>query len=254
MYPRSRILRRSRWTRVRLCSPVQTFSERERWSAAAEVSRSKKSSLSIRKVAFAASLRGSEKSGLRGPSVTLGYWGRQEQTAQTFTAFLADSGAGPFLRTGDLGFLQDGELFVTGRLKDLIILDGRNLYPHDIERSVEASHPAVRPGCCIAFSVDQGEVEQLIVVAEIERTFLRPAAGGPAVSQELQSLRKAIRCAVSEKHEASIAQLVLVRPASLPKTPSGKHQRRACREAFLQGTLQDIHAGAGAAAGAPDDP
>ena len=89
-----------------------------------------------------------------GPSVAHGYWNRPEETERTFQACLAGAGEGPFLRTGDLGFLRDGELFVTGRLKDLIIIDGRNLYPQDIELTVEQSHPAMRPGCCAAFSVD----------------------------------------------------------------------------------------------------
>jgi acyl-CoA synthetase (AMP-forming)/AMP-acid ligase II len=179
---------------------------------------------------------------VRGPSVTHGYWGRSEQTANTFAASLADTGEGPFLRTGDLGFLKDGELFVTGRLKDLIILDGRNLYPQDIERSVEESHPAIRPGCCMAFSVDQDSVERLIVVAEVERTYWSNVArrGDAVAPAELQPLFKAIRRAVSETHDARIANILLVRPASLPKTPSGKHQRRACRETFLRGTLPEV--------------
>ena len=89
-----------------------------------------------------------------GPTVCRGYWNRPEETQRTLRAYLADSGEGPFLRTGDLGFLKDGELFVTGRLKDLIIIGGRNLYPNDIELTVEQSHPAIRSGCCAAFSVD----------------------------------------------------------------------------------------------------
>jgi acyl-CoA synthetase (AMP-forming)/AMP-acid ligase II len=85
-----------------------------------------------------------------GPSVATGYWNRP---AETFRAFLTDTGEGPFLRTGDLGFIQDGELFVAGRIKDLIIIDGRNHYPQDIEQTVEASHPAIRPICSAAFSI-----------------------------------------------------------------------------------------------------
>ena len=103
-----------------------------------------------------------------GPSVTQGYWNQPEETERTFHAYLADTGEGPFLRTGDLGFLRDGELFVTGRLKDLIIIGGRNLYPHDIELTVEQSHAAVRPGCCVAFSVDVADEERLIIAAEVE--------------------------------------------------------------------------------------
>jgi acyl-CoA synthetase (AMP-forming)/AMP-acid ligase II len=90
--------------------------------------------------------------------VAQGYWNRPEETKRIFNAYLADTGEGPFLRTGDLGFLRDGELFVTGRLKDLIIIGGRNLYPNDIELTVEQSHAAVRSGCCVAFSVDVADV------------------------------------------------------------------------------------------------
>ena len=103
--------------------------------------------------------------------MTQGYWNRPEETELTFHAYLADTGEGPFLRTGDLGFLRDGELFVTGRLKDLIIIGGRNLYPHDIELTVEQSHAAVRPGCCVAFSVDVADEERLIIAAEVERRY-----------------------------------------------------------------------------------
>ena len=123
-----------------------------------------------------------------GPSVTQGYWNQPEETERSFHAYLADTGEGPFLRTGDLGFVRDGELFVTGRLKDLIIIGGRNLYPHDIELTVEQSHAVVRPGCCVAFSVDVADEERLIIAAEVERRHYRkvdqcqqgPEAGSPS--------------------------------------------------------------------------
>lgn len=173
---------------------------------------------------------------VRGPGVTQGYWGQPEQTEHTFRASLADTGEGPFLRTGDLGFLKNDELFVTGRLKDLIILGGRNHYPQDIEQSVAQSHPAIRAGCCIAFSVEQDGEERLIIVAEIERAYW----SGPGQSAGLQPITRAIRGAVSENHDARVARVLLVRPASIPKTPSGKHQRHACREAFLRGSLEEM--------------
>jgi acyl-CoA synthetase (AMP-forming)/AMP-acid ligase II len=91
---------------------------------------------------------------IAGPSVARGYWDQPEESQQTFAAHLADTGDGPFLRTGDLGFLNEGELFITGRLKDLIILRGRNLYPQDLERTAERCHPDLNPGCGAAFSVD----------------------------------------------------------------------------------------------------
>ena len=110
-----------------------------------------------------------------GPTVSLRAIGTSlRKPSARYRAYLADSGEGPFLRTGDLGFLKDGELFVTGRLKDLIIIAGRNLYPHDIELTVEQSHPAIRPGCCAAFSVNVADEERLVVAAEIERRYQTP--------------------------------------------------------------------------------
>ncbi|MFZ0924693.1 MAG: fatty acyl-AMP ligase, partial [Candidatus Acidiferrales bacterium] len=105
------------------------------------------------------------------PSVTHGYWNRPKDTERAYRAYLKDTGEGPFLRTQDLGFMKDGELFVTGRLKDLIIISGRKLYPQDIELTVERSHPALRPGCCAAFSVDGVAEEHLIVAAEVEPRY-----------------------------------------------------------------------------------
>jgi acyl-CoA synthetase (AMP-forming)/AMP-acid ligase II len=188
-----------------------------------------------------------------GANVTQGYWNRPEETALTFHAYLADTGGGPFLRTGDLGFLRDGELFVTGRLKDLIIIDGRNLYPHDIEVTVEQSHAAVRPGCCVAFSVDVADEERLIIAAEVERRYqpLRHELNGESREHSNGSLRngkssaaldevvRAIRRAVAEAHDVRVHAVVLVKAGSIPKTPSGKVQRRACEARYQDGTLED---------------
>src|SRR5262249_1250708 len=102
-------------------------------------------------------------------SVAQGYWNRPEETAYTFRGFLSDSGKGPFLRTGDLGFVRDGELYVTGRLKDLIIIRGTNHYPQDIEWTVEQCHSALRPGAGAAFTVEDGGDEHLVIVQEAER-------------------------------------------------------------------------------------
>jgi acyl-CoA synthetase (AMP-forming)/AMP-acid ligase II len=108
---------------------------------------------------------------IEGPSVAQGYWNKTEESRHAFGAYLADTGEGPFLRTGDLGFLDNDELYVTGRLKDLIIVNGHNHYPQDIERTVEQSHPAIRPTCSAAFSVEIDGEERLIVVAEVERRY-----------------------------------------------------------------------------------
>ena len=186
------------------------------------------------------------------PSVTRGYWNRPGETERIFNAYLADTGEGPFLRTGDLGFLRDGELFVTGRLKDLIIIGGRNLYPNDIEFTVEQSHAAVRSGCCVAFSVDVAEDERLIVAAEVERRYQpqRHQLNGelryysPGSNQngrspmDLDAVVRAIRRAVAEEHDVRVHAVVLLRAGSIPKTPSGKVQRRVCEAKFRDGTLE----------------
>jgi acyl-CoA synthetase (AMP-forming)/AMP-acid ligase II len=171
---------------------------------------------------------------VRGESVAQGYWRRPEATAETFGGRLAGDVTGaPFLRTGDLGFLDAGELFVTGRLKDLIIIRGRNLYPQDIELSVERSHAALRPGCGAAFSVEIGAEERLVVVQELERSESTTAL----TDESVELIAEAVRRAVAEEHEAQVQQLVLLRAGSIPKTSSGKIQRRACRAALLAGKL-----------------
>src|SRR5947209_16461142 len=161
---------------------------------------------------------------LAGGSVAQGYWQRAEETKQTFQAHLADTGEGPFLRTGDLGFLYDGELFIAGRLKDLIIIRGNNHYPQDIELTVEQSHPALRAGCGVAFSVDVDGEERLVVVQEVERQYLRA---------DMTEVVGSIRQAIAEQHELQVYAVVLIKPGSMLKTSSGKIQRRACRESFL---------------------
>src|SRR5215203_1436512 len=160
-----------------------------------------------------------------GPSVAAGYWDRPEETARTFGARLAD-GEGPFLRTGDLGFLSGGELFVTGRLKDLIILRGRNHYPQDLEWTAEASHPALRPGCGAAFSVETDGEERLVMLQEVERSAPDPV-----------DIAEAVRRAVAEAHEVAVAEVVLLRSGSILKTSSGKIRRGACRASYLAGEM-----------------
>ncbi|HSK77422.1 MAG TPA: AMP-binding protein, partial [Thermoanaerobaculia bacterium] len=167
---------------------------------------------------------------IAGESVARGYWKRDEATERDFNAFLLgarDGGEGPYLRTGDLGFLRDGELFVTGRLKDLIIIRGRNHYPQDIELTAERSHPDLRPGNGAAFSVEVGGEERLVLVHEVER---RRREG-------LVEVAEAVRRAVAEEHEVQVHEVVLLRVGTLPKTSSGKVQRRLCRELYLADEL-----------------
>ncbi|NBD08107.1 fatty acyl-AMP ligase [Corallococcus sp. Z5C101001] len=169
---------------------------------------------------------------VKGPSVARGYWRREEESVRVFGARTA-TGDGPFLRTGDLGFLDAGELYVTGRSKDLIIVRGRNLYPQDLEIVVEESHPALRPGCGVAFGVELESQEQLVVVQEVDPSRWDGLAA-PVLS--------AIRGRLAATHDVRPHAVVLIEPGSLPKTSSGKVQRQATREAFLSGGLREIHA------------
>ncbi|MEW6729943.1 MAG: fatty acyl-AMP ligase [Acidobacteriota bacterium] len=165
-------------------------------------------------------------------SVGQGYWNNIEESSKTFQAYLANSGEGPFLRTGDLGFLKEGELFVTGRLKDLIIIRGHNHYPQDIEYTVEKSHPAIRAGCSAAFSVEIDGEERIVVVAEVAQTSI--------AELDIKKVYKAIRKAIAEEHDLSVYAIKLLLPGTIAKTSSGKIQRAACRNEFLTESLQTI--------------
>jgi acyl-CoA synthetase (AMP-forming)/AMP-acid ligase II len=190
-----------------------------------------------------------------GPGVGQGYWQQEEATEHTFKGTLADTGEGPFLRTGDFGFLQDEELFITGRLKDMMILWGRNHYPQHIEQTVEQCHPTLRSNCGAAIAIEIEDQERLIIVQEVERTALRQF--------DAQAVIKAICRAVATNHMAEVHAVLLLKTGSIPKTTSGKVQRRLCRTKFLdqslnavaawerppeqQGTITDLMAQSGAA-------
>ncbi|MFG6107344.1 fatty acyl-AMP ligase [Leptolyngbyaceae cyanobacterium CCMR0082] len=166
------------------------------------------------------------------PSVAQGYWQQPQLSQETFHAHLADPGAGPFLRTGDLGCLQNGELFVTGRIKEVMIIHGRNHYASDVEATVAASHPAFRTTWGAAFTVDRHEQTQLVVVQEVGRVWLRRLEPKPII--------RAIKQTVSQVHGLRVETIVLVKPGSIPKTSSGKIQRSRCRSQFLAGQLHPI--------------
>lgn len=181
-----------------------------------------------------------------GPNVAHGYWGRPDESAAAFEAELS-TGEGPFLRTGDLGFLRDGELFVTGRSKDLIIIRGRNLYPQDIERRAEQSHPALQANSSAAVAVDDDGAEHLVLVAELRR-----GADLPPVAEVARDVGRAI----AAEFDVRLHGLVLVRTGTIPKTSSGKIQRRAIRQALLDGTLAVVGkwtAGEGTAGSRPPE-
>ncbi|UCD43737.1 MAG: AMP-binding protein, partial [Chloroflexota bacterium] len=164
-----------------------------------------------------------------GPSVAQGYWMMPDETEQIFHAYLADTGEGPFLRTGDLGFLADGELFITGRLKDLIIIRGRNYYPQDIELTVEKSHEALQSFSGAAFSVMEDEEEKLVVVHELARQHR---------NANPEEVFAAVRRAIAENHQLQVHAVVLLKPLSIPMTSSGKVKRHECKVDFLNGTLK----------------
>jgi len=163
-----------------------------------------------------------------GESVASGYWKRPEETAATFRAFLDDPFEGPFLRTGDLGFLDRGSLVVTGRLKDVLIVRGLKHYPQDLELTAEHANAAVRPGCCAAFSIpiDLDGEEGIALIAEID--------GAPSHEQILDDIRKAI----ADVHDVRLCAAALVAPGTLSRTTSGKLQRFRCRQAFLSGEME----------------
>jgi acyl transferase domain-containing protein/acyl-CoA synthetase (AMP-forming)/AMP-acid ligase II/acyl carrier protein len=166
---------------------------------------------------------------ISGRNVASGYWRNPEATEATFGARLSGE-AGAFMRTGDLGFFRGGELFITGRLKDMIILRGQNVYPQDIERSAEEAHPKVRPGCVAAFAVDVADEERLVAVAEVARDFDRAGAG---------EVLAAVRQAIAEQHGVAPYAVALLKAGTVPKTSSGKIQRSAARVAFLDGKLDE---------------
>jgi len=172
---------------------------------------------------------------ISGPLVAAGYWKNPEATVETFQATIAATGEGPFLRTGDLGFMVEGELYVDGRIKDLVIIDGQNHHPNDIEQTAEESHPLVRVGGTAAFSILVNEKEQLVVMVEVERAS-RGQPNAPAVSREeaQKQINEIVRSEVSAQHGIRVHDLVLLPPSSLPKTSSGKIQRHAARKLYFE--------------------
>lgn len=167
---------------------------------------------------------------LRGGGIGLGYWNNPEESDRTFKAKLDNQGS--FLRTGDLGFWQNGELFITGRMKEMMILWGRNHYPQHIEQTLETCHHQLRPGCGAAFSIEVEGEERLVIAYEVQRQFLRKL--------NVEEVIGAIREAIADQHLADVFAVVLLKTGTLPKTTSGKVQRQVCRRQFLAGTLEVV--------------
>jgi acyl-CoA synthetase (AMP-forming)/AMP-acid ligase II/acyl carrier protein len=166
---------------------------------------------------------------VRGPNVALGYWSKSEETEAQFRARLADD-RGPFLRTGDLGFFHDGQLYLTGRAKEVMVFWGRNVYPQDVEMTTSSCHPSLKQNGGAAFAVEADGQEQLVVVQEI----VRPA------KVDLDAVAETIRQAVQTEHRVALHALVLIKSGTLPKTSSGKVQRNLVRERFLTGELSVV--------------
>ena len=191
------------------------------------------------------------------PSKARGYWGLEERTREEFHCRLAEGGSEDgYLRTGDLGFLHGGELFVCGREKDLIIIRGRNHFPQDLERCVERDPRLggrLRPGCCAAFSVPRatgsGTEEMLVIIAELRDGAAALAActdaEGTAAAEAAASLspsdvaQEMVRL-IARDHGVTLGAVVLLKMRSVPKTTSGKIARKWCRDAFVGGTLQEV--------------
>lgn len=190
-----------------------------------------------------------------GPSVARGYWQRPAATEAAFDNYLND-GQGPYLRTGDLGFMQDGELFITGRLKDLVIVNGRNVYPQDIEEVIEATIGFIEPNMCAAFSVEIDGQERLAIVAEANRTLVRAvqqrSRAGAARSEDqpgpkddvlanIEADARSICTLIGQQFDVSVSSLVFVKPGTFPRTTSGKVQRSRCKELALSGALELVY-------------
>lgn len=166
---------------------------------------------------------------VHGSIVTKGYWNKPELTVEMFQAQIAGQPGKNWFRTGDLGFIHQGEAYITGRLKDLIIIHGKNYYPQDIEFVVTESHPDLKANACAAFSIEADEEEKLVITAEVKRTVLRRI--------NVDAICEAIRRQVNEEFELSVHAIQLLRTASLPKTSSGKIQRKACKKGYLEKNL-----------------
>jgi acyl-CoA synthetase (AMP-forming)/AMP-acid ligase II len=174
---------------------------------------------------------------VKSPSVARGYWRRAVQTAETFGAYL-DNGDGPFLRTGDLGTLSDGELIVTGRLKDVLIVRGLKHYPQDLELTAERQHSALRPGCSAAFAIERDGAESVVIAAGIDPRQL--PAEEPARTRQLCDIASEIRRAIVDDHGIVLDAISFIAIGAVPKTSSGKLRRHACRAAFVDETLDEF--------------
>ena len=181
-------------------------------------------------------------------SIAVGYWNKNKLTKEIFNAEITDD-KHKYLRTGDLGFIEEGELFVTGRIKDVIIIRGQNYYPQDIEKTVERSHPALKANSGAAFSIEVEGKEQLVIVQEVERSYVRKLGivetevrvgdGSRTVRTEVRiqklkaEIEEAVKAAISQEFRLNVYDIQLIKTGSIYKTSSGKIQRYLCKEKYL---------------------
>ncbi len=167
---------------------------------------------------------------VRGDSIAQGYWGRPDLSREVFCASITGPAEGPFLRTGDLGFRSEGELFITGRLKDVIIVRGKKYAPQDIEQEVEGCHEAIMVGGCAVFAMEQEGSDAVIIVVELHRSWL-------GKKQKQSTVLQAVRAAVFNSFQLGVKDVVCVYPYAIPRTSSGKLKRSQCRADYLAGCL-----------------
>jgi acyl-CoA synthetase (AMP-forming)/AMP-acid ligase II len=171
------------------------------------------------------------------PSVARGYWRNETETRETFHARIAD-GDGPYLRTGDLGAMRGGELFIAGRMKDVLIVRGFKHYPQDIEQTAERQHAAIRQGCSAAFAIDGPTGESVAIALEIDGRS--SSLGDDERDAQLAEIIERVRAAIVDHHGIVLSAVSLLSVGAMPKTSSGKLRRRACRIAFEDGALDEV--------------
>lgn len=173
-----------------------------------------------------------------GPSVAEGYWNNPEATEEVFQAALAAYPEERFLRTGDLGFIRQSELYITGRIKDVIIIAGRNHYPQDLELTVQNSHPAIRKEYIAMFQAVKGDKDIVVAVAELNREYRHRTKDDPATDSLKKEVLAAARTALAETHDLMLDELILIRTGTISKTSSGKIQRRLAKSQYDEQKLQ----------------
>ncbi len=167
---------------------------------------------------------------VKGPSVTQGYWQKEALTKETFKAFINATNEGPFLRTGDLGTLSKGQLFVTGRIKELLIIRGKNHYPYDLEHTIQ-QHEVLKQGCGAAFTIEEKGDNRLVIMQEVKREWIQDFNAAEMTSWAKEQ--------VTRVHGLQLYDICFVKPNTVFKTSSGKIQRGKCKQRYVDGELEE---------------